>query len=308
MSMRRGKALSGLVLLLIACSAPAVIDEEDLPADAGTETPEEVGLPDQCEGQCNAVTPGYPTVSGTGGFGDITMYTTVASDGGACNYGTTSVVYFAAMSVNVEPGDGKGQWQHGRICGQCVEVTALTSQGPKSVVIRIMDKCPDGFCGVDLGGDAPSAIMVDGFGRYDGSWKFVSCSGHPEVSDGEPVLFVMRGSNPWWSRVQVRNPPAPVDTMEWRDASNTGAVASGTFPYATDPENMFEVPVESVLQSPMTAVQITIRYRDGSSATAELTPAQLATTDSYPLTPQEPQQDPQPVIDPERGTCVEFCN
>jgi len=128
------------------------------------------------------------------------------SNGGACNYGATDIAYYAAISVNDQPGDALGAWQDGRICGECAMVTALTSQGPKNVVARIMDKCPDGYCGIDLGGDAPAAIMVDGFGRYLGRWEFVSCVGHAEVFDGPTVLSVSSSANPYWSVVQVRNP------------------------------------------------------------------------------------------------------
>jgi hypothetical protein len=242
--------------------------------DAGT------SLPDACPGNCTAATPAYPEVQATSGQGNVTMYDTTPSSGGACNYGTTSVAYYAAMSVNVQPGDGKAQWRNGRICGQCVEVTALTSQGPQSVIVRIMDKCPDGYCGVDLGGLAPAAIMLDGFGRYDGAWRFVSCAGHPEVSDGPPSLFVFAGSNPFWSRLQVRNPPSAVDSIDWQDATGT---ARGSFPYAADPENAFEVPAD-VLQSGAAWLQITVRYRDGNAATVQVAPAQLAApSTSYPL-------------------------
>jgi expansin (peptidoglycan-binding protein) len=240
------------------------------------------GLPATCPGSCNSATPVYPTLTAEGGLGNVTMYTTQASNGGACNYGTTKVMSFAAMSVNVQPGDGKGQWQGGRICGQCAEVTALTSQGPKTVVVRIMDKCPDGFCGIDLGGSAPGAVMLDGSGRYDGAWRFVSCAGHPEVSDGAPSLSVLNGSNAWWSRVQVRNPPSAVDSIEWQDAAN--AATHGTFPYATDPENTFEVPVSSVLQSTIASFKITVHFVDGSKATVQVSRAQLgAQGGSYPL-------------------------
>jgi expansin (peptidoglycan-binding protein) len=239
------------------------------------------GLPARCSGQCNSATPVFPAVTSGGGLGNVTMYMTSASDGGACNYGTTSVMYFAAMSVNVNPGDGNGHWQRGRICGQCAEATALTSQGPKTVVVRIMDKCPDAYCGIDLGGSAPAAIMLDGFGRYEGTWRFVSCSGHPEVSDGAPSLAVLRGSNSWWSRVQVRNPPLAVDSIQWQNAAGT---VSGSFPYAADPENTFEVPVSEVLQSASPSFQITVRYVDGSTATVQLSPTQLAAQSSaYPL-------------------------
>jgi hypothetical protein len=225
-----------------------------------------------CSGICNAVTPAYPAVSADGGRGNVTMYTTEASNGGACNYGATKVLYFVAVNVNVAPGDGLGQWQGGRICGQCVEVTAQTSQGPRSVVVRIMDKCPDGYCGMDLGGLAPAAIMRDGFGRYDGSWRFVSCAGHPEVFDGATSLSIVAGANAYWSRAQIRNPPAAVASIDWRDSQG----AQGTFPYAHDPENTFEVPA-SVLQSAAAAITVTARFNDGSSMSVDLGPSQLAT-------------------------------
>jgi hypothetical protein len=235
---------------------------------------------DGCSSLCNAVTPSYPIVEANGGQGNVTMYATAASSGGACNYGVTSVGYYVAVNVNVVPGDGQGEWQGGRICGQCVEVTAFTSQGPASVVVRIMDKCPDGDCGMDLGGSAPAAIMLDGFGRYNGSWRFVSCTGHPEVSDGAPSLFVSSGSNAWWSRVQVRNPASAVASIAWQDPAGS---AQGSFPYATDPENTFEVPT-AVLQSSTASIVITVQYTDGTTTTANLSPSQLsAENTAYPL-------------------------
>ena len=254
-------------------------------ADApGIDTASDASVADvpRCNGICNAVTPRNPTVGASGGSGNVTMYTTSASSGGACNYGNTGVLYFVAVNVNVAPGDGQGQWQQGRICGQCALVTAVTSQGPQSVVVRIMDKCPDGSCGMDLGGDAPSAIMLDGFGRYDGWWQLVSCAGHPEVSDGVPSLFVLAGSNAWWARVQIRNPPWSVDSIDWQDTSGP---AHGSFAYASDPENTFEVPTD-VLQSEAAIILITVRYGDATQATVRLSPAALATgSASYPLEP-----------------------
>lgn len=238
-------------------------------------------LPDQCSGMCNSATPVYPTILDDGGLGNVTMYTTEASNGGACNYGATDVMYFAAMSVNVVPGDGMGQWQGGSICGQCAEVTTVTSSGLRTVVVRILDKCPDGHCGIDLGGAAPAAVMADGFGRYDGSWRFVSCEGHPEVSDGPPSLDVLQGSNAWWSRVHVRNGKMAVAAIAWEDTESS---AGGTFPFATNPENAYEVPQVEVLQSAMRNISITIQYVDGSVAGVTLTPQQLAVSGaSYPL-------------------------
>jgi hypothetical protein len=233
----------------------------------------------RCAGICNAATPSYPTVGPDFGQGNVTMYTTEASSGGACNYGVTGVMYFVAVNVNLSPGDGQGHWQGGRVCGQCVEVTALTTQGPRSVVVRIMDKCPDGYCGMDLGGAAPAAVMVDGMGRYDGSWRFVSCAGHPEVSDGPTRLAISAGANAYWSRAQVRNPPGAVVSMSWTDARG----ASGALPYASDPENTFEVPA-AVLQSTVSTLTVSARFSDGSGATVDVTPAELAAPgSSYPM-------------------------
>ncbi len=264
----------GVLLVLGACGTGPPQSQPRNGLDAAS------SLPVTCPGICNAATPSYPQVQTDSGEGNVTMYDTAPSSGGACNYGTTSILYYAAMSVNLQPGDGKGQWQNGRICGQCVEVTALTSQGPQSVIVRIMDKCPDRYCGIDLGGLAPAAIMLDGSGRYDGTWRFVSCAGHTEVFDGLPSLSVFAGSNAFWSRVQVRNPPSATDSIEWQDATGT---AQGSFPYADDPEDAFEVPAE-VLQSGVALLQITVHYTDGSSAAVRLAPAQLAApSTSYPL-------------------------
>lgn len=231
----------------------------------------EVGAPPACTGTCNAVTPAPPSVTAEGGRGNVTMYTTEASSGGACNYGATAVLYFAAVNVNVVPGDGQGQWQGGRICGQCAEVAAQTSHGPMTTVVRIMDKCPDANCGMDLGGAAPAVVMSDGFGRYEGSWHFVSCTGHPEVFDGPASIFVVAGASAYWSRVQVRNGAGAVTSLAWRDPQGT----SGSLAWASDPENTFEVPA-SLLQSGAANVSVTATFSDGSSATVALTPGQLA--------------------------------
>lgn len=241
----------------------------------------ESGLPDECTSTCNSATPVYPTLFNDGGLGNVTMYSTASSNGGACNYGATNVMYYAAINVNVTPGDLAGQWQGGAICGQCAEVTVLTSQGPKTVVARIMDKCFDTDCGIDLGGAAPATVMLDGSGRYEGEWRFVSCDGHPEVSDGPAALYVFAGSNLWWSRVHVRNAPMATGFIEWQDAAGT---ATGFLPYADDPENSFEVPTSDVLQSGMSSVLITVHYVDGSTMSVTLTPAELAAgSAAYPL-------------------------
>jgi expansin (peptidoglycan-binding protein) len=235
------------------------------------------GLGSTCKGVCNAVEASYPVVSTESALGNVTEYTTSPSNGGACLYGNTNVSFFAAMSVNVEPGDGKGHWQEGRICGQCAKVTALTSQGPKQVVVRIMDKCPDVNCGIDLGGNAPKSVMLDGFGRYEGAWELISCVGHDEVFDGPTSLFVKDGSNAFWAAVQVRNPPMSVTAINYQNQTN--AKDHGTFEYASPQiENYYFVPTE-VLQANAN-FDIMVTYRDGSTASIALSSAELAKAES----------------------------
>lgn len=237
-------------------------------------------LPDKCPRNCDDAVPVPATVSNGGGNGNVTMYSTEASSGGACNYGSTDIMYYAAIHSNIQPGDGMGAWQSGRACGQCAEVVVITSQGLKRVVVRIVDECPDANCGIDLGGLAPGELMVDGFGRYEGQWRYVSCDGHPGVSDGPPSLAVLDGSNKWWSRVQVRNGSMAVETISWQ---TTDGSKRGTFNYAQDLENGYEVPVDDVLQSDASSFLITVGYVDGTTETLTLSPADLATVDSYPL-------------------------
>ena len=126
-----------------------------------------------------------------------------------------------------------------------------------------------------LAGRRPQPSCATGSGRYDGTWRFVSCTGHPEVSDGPISLHVSSGANAYWSRVQVRNPPGAVESIGWQDSQG----ASGTFPYASDPENTFEVP-SVLLQSTVTSITITALFSDGSTATVELGPAQLGVEDA----------------------------
>jgi hypothetical protein len=81
----------------------------DAGVDAGRDAMAIVdGLPEACSGICNAATPSYPEVDQQSGAGDVTMYSTAPSVGGACNYGVTTVMYYAAINVNVQPGDGLG--------------------------------------------------------------------------------------------------------------------------------------------------------------------------------------------------------
>lgn len=197
----------------------------------------------RCDGYCDASPPSIPKLLDTAGFGDVTTYGDVtdpaASAGGACNYGPTDILGFAAIQVDRLPGDAQGQWRGGRICGQCMEVRARTPTGWKATVVRIVDKCPDANCGIDLGGAPAKELMGDKPGRYSGEWTFVSCDGHPGVSDGDPALFVKDGTNAWWSLVQVRNPAERIISMRIRA---TAATAWTEMEWASEAENFFHVP------------------------------------------------------------------
>lgn len=271
---------AALLLALSACGGGSSASTDT--GTGGTGTGNSSALPTQCTGSCNAATPVAPTVSASGGEGNVTLYSTSASNGGACGYGSTNIQSYAAIHANVAAGDGQGPWQHGKVCGQCAEVTVLTSQGLKTTTVRIVDKCPDNHCGIDLGGTAPSAVMADGFGRYAGQWRFVACSGQAGVSDGAPTLNVKDGSNPWWSRVRVHNPATGVASIEYKD---TASSAQGSFAFdTTNVENAYEVPVGAVLQSSAAQFLVTVNYIDGTKATVQLSPAQLGTASaSYPL-------------------------
>jgi expansin (peptidoglycan-binding protein) len=251
-----------------AATGGAASDPTDFPRDCGAAA-------------CNNAKLSNPQYSSYGALGNVTMYSTAASDGGACNYGSTSILYFAAINVNLSPNDGAGQWRNGSFCGQCLEVSVVTSQGVKAVVVRVMDKCADGYCGVDLGGDAPAAVMLDGMGRYAGAWRPVSCEGHPEVFDGTPSIYVKEGSNPGWAAVQVRNPLMAVAGIDWKGREgqpNEGSMQN----MAPSLENYFRVP-DAVLQS-RSIFDLTVKYVSGATASIALTGEQLGqASQSYPL-------------------------
>lgn len=148
-------------------------------------------------------------------------------------------------------------------------------------MVRIMDRCADEHCGMDLGGLAPSTVMVDGFGRYQGTWRAVSCVGHPETYDGQTSLFVKEGSNAFWSAVQVRNPDMAVTSMDWQKENDTNTV--GSFAYSSPSlENFYFVP-EELLQGNSTYI-VTAHYVDGTAVSATLSSAQLAQPEGlYPM-------------------------
>jgi expansin (peptidoglycan-binding protein) len=238
------------LFLLAACAKDRSATSPNSPPDLNPANQDTTGL---CTEPCDASPPSIPTLGPDFSYGDITTYGSVTqpmpSAGGACNYGPTEVYAFAAIQVHQLPGDLRGQWQGGTVCGQCVEVSLRSPEGWKTTVVRIMDKCPDAHCGVDLGGAPAKLLMGEKPGRYSGKWTWVSCEGHAETSDGPPNLFVKEGSNAYWSLVHVRNAAERIAQIRMR---LDGADSPWTeLPWATEAENFFKVPA-TILQDPRT--------------------------------------------------------
>lgn len=234
---------------------------------------------------CDASVPTIPLLGFPTSWGNVTTYggvdTSLTSSGGACNYGATKIRHYAAIQVNLLPGDAAGQWKDGRACGQGALVRAYTPQGVKEVHVRIMDKCPDPHCGIDLGGAPASVIMGVQAGRYQGEWTFVSCKGHSELFDGPTHLWTKEGTSTFWSLVQVRNPWTAVAALSWKPAAAPDTQWSD-MPWATEAENFFKVPLEVFAQTD--SVDILVRYVDSSSHGIRLAPSDLARSQaSYPL-------------------------
>ena len=217
-----------------------------------------------CDSMCDSFTAASPIVDENGGVGSITTYGSIGdpetSQGGACNYGETGIQYYAAIHVNIEPGDNLGPWQGGKACGGCVAVRAKTGEGWKSTVVRITDKCPDPNCGVDLGGAPARDLMGIQAGRYEGEWEFISCEGHPEVFGDSTSLFVKEGSNAYWSVIQVRNPLDAVTQMVLYRAADSSLTE---LEWATEAENFFSVPANILQDSSEYEIRVSYRFSEG---------------------------------------------
>lgn len=166
---------------------------------------------------CDSYTAADPELTENGGKGSVTTYGSITAKetslGGACNYGQTNIQYYAAIHVNVSPGDDLGPWNGGAACGGCVRVKAKTPDGWKKVTVRITDRCPDADCGVDLGGAPAADIMGNQVGRYYGEWEFVSCEGVDGVWGDSTSIWVKEGASEFWSIIQVRNPKDMVKSI-----------------------------------------------------------------------------------------------
>ena len=236
-------------------TVPASSSSESVPASSDD------GDDGKCT-DCDSYTAADPELTENGGKGSVTTYGSITAKetslGGACNYGQTNIQYYAAIHVNVSPGDDKGPWQGGAACGGCVHVKARTPEGWKEVTVRITDRCPDANCGVDLGGAPAADIMGNRVGRYSGEWEFVSCEGVDGVWGDSTSLWVKEGASTFWSIVQVRNPKDMVDSItiygvDTRDFYGLEMVV-GT-------ENFWTVP-ENVLKTD-NRYRVVVKYRTG---------------------------------------------
>ena len=212
---------------------------------------------------CDSYTAADPVLVENGGKGSVTTYGSVTAKetslGGACNYGQTNIQYYAAIHVNVSPGDDEGPWDGGMACGGCVHVKAKTPDGWKEVTVRITDRCPDANCGVDLGGAPASDIMGIQVGRYYGEWEFVSCEGVEGVWGDSTSIWVKEGASTYWSIIQVRNPKDAVRKIVFNELDG-----GKTYPleFVVGTENFWAVPKE-ILQSEK-SYSVVVTYRSGT--------------------------------------------
>ena len=223
---------------------------------------------------CDSYTAADPELTENGGKGSVTTYGSITAKetslGGACNYGQTNIQYYAAIHVNVSPGDEKGPWNGGAACGGCVRVKARTPDGWKRVTVRITDRCPDANCGVDLGGAPAADIMGNRVGRYYGEWEFVSCEGVDGVWGDSTSLWVKEGASTFWSIIPVRNPKDMVKTITILgegDESHELEMVVGT-------ENFWTVP-QAVLQTD-NRYRVVVKYRTGKDDEWHIKGSELA--------------------------------
>ncbi|WP_290735363.1 MULTISPECIES: hypothetical protein [unclassified Fibrobacter] len=261
------QALSSFTPVL--SSAEVVSSSSEAPASSDTpESSSSEIVPASSSGDdgkctdCDSYTAADPELTENGGKGSVTTYGSITAKetslGGACNYGQTNIQYYAAIHVNVSPGDDKGPWDGGAACGGCVHVRARTPEGWKEVTVRITDRCPDANCGVDLGGAPAADIMGNRVGRYYGEWEFVSCEGVDGVWGDSTSLWVKEGASEFWSIIQVRNPKDMVKSITILGEGGE----SRELEMVVGTENFWTVP-QAVLQTD-SRYRVVVKYRTGT--------------------------------------------
>ena len=120
-------------------------------------------------------------------------------------------------------------YQQATLCGAYAKVTG--SKG--SIIIKIVDLCPDAICTkghIDLSPEAFAAVgnLVDG--NIPISWQLISTS-----MTGSIALRYKDGSSQWWTAVQVRNHRNPVATLEVKKGTSWEALSRTDYNYFLAP-------------------------------------------------------------------------
>jgi len=111
--------------------------------------------------------------------------------------GTCSFIQHTSSPLMITAFSGS-EWNGAAYCGRCVKIT--NSDG-KSVVVRIVDKCPGCAKGhFDLSRDAFKALDDLSKGVLQITYEFVACP-----TEGNIIYRVKDGSTTWWSSVVVNN-------------------------------------------------------------------------------------------------------
>lgn len=147
--------------------------------------------------------------------GHATYYTT-ADGSGNCMFAPLPEPQFVGALNNADyitpTIDGKS-YANATLCGAYAKVTG--NKG--SVMVKIVDRCPDAICSkghIDLSPEAFAEIDDLKKGYVDISWQLVS----PPMSG--PVRFRYKdGSSRWWTALQVRNHRNPIATVEFRQGT-----------------------------------------------------------------------------------------
>ncbi|MFQ3660891.1 MAG: expansin EXLX1 family cellulose-binding protein [Chloroflexaceae bacterium] len=141
-----------------------------------------------------------------------------ATGDGNCSFGPSpGDLLVAAISHqdygNPDPEGNPAAGPAAVYCGAYVEVFGELG----SVVVRIVDKCPDALCTrghLDLSRQAFARIAPLERGIVPITWRVIS----PEL--GRNVAYrIKEGSNRWWTAIQVRYHRNPIVKLEYRNAA-----------------------------------------------------------------------------------------
>ena len=125
-------------------------------------------------------------------------------------------------------------------CGSCQLV-----KGPKgSVVVRIVDSCPD--CDknhLDLSQSAFAKIADPSAGRVSVTYQTVSCA-----VTGNVAYHVKDGSSNYWTAIQVRNHKLPIAKLEYKKGASYVEMKREDYNYFVEPSGVGDQPSGLVLR------------------------------------------------------------